>query len=203
MEGAVREPVQVRAYEKLKRLLGAPQGLGKTPEDRYLLKIAETRSRAAASRQEKKEKRARDPKAPEKKEMKALIAKLDHEFSRYIRARDTQECEDGVRRGHCVTCSSYHTYAEFDCGHWIKRRKGGKLATRWHPMNSHAQCTHCNRWKGGAEPDHEGAIRKLHGPNVPEQLQVRHKVGPEPRRDEMERWLAYFKDKADAYGVPP
>lgn len=197
------DPVQIRAYEKLKRVLGAPDGRGRTPEDRYMLRIMETRSSHAATRQEKKAKRARDPKEPQKKEHRDLIAKLDHEFSRFIRARDTQECEDGVRRGHCVTCKSYHTYAEFDCGHWLKRRKGGKLATRWHVWNSHAQCTHCNRWKGGAEPEHEAAIRLLHGPQAPEQIQAKHKFGPEPSKPQMELWITEYKSKADAYGVPP
>lgn len=67
------------------------------------------------------------PKKP-KKNRKKLVKELDNVFSLFIRARDKR----------CVVCG---TKNKLTCGHLFSRVA---YSTRWHELNSHAQCRGCN-----------------------------------------------------------
>ena len=69
-----------------------------------------------------------------------LVAKLDREFSRYVRLRDTMP--GGFFR--CISCGQIKPYEQADCGHYHSRRH---MATRFDEDNAHAECRACNRFR--------------------------------------------------------
>lgn len=68
-----------------------------------------------------------------------LKAKLDKEFSLYIRLRDAMP--NGWFR--CISCGKIKRFEQADCGHFHSRRH---LATRYDEDNAHAECRACNRF---------------------------------------------------------
>lgn len=69
-----------------------------------------------------------------------LKAKLDKEFSLYIRLRDCMP--NGYFR--CISCGQIKEFGQADCGHYFSRTH---LSTRFDEVNCHAECRHCNRFK--------------------------------------------------------
>ena len=69
-----------------------------------------------------------------------LKAKLDKEFSLYIRLRDCMP--GGAFR--CISCGQIKPFDQADCGHYFSRVH---LATRFDEKNCHAECRHCNRFR--------------------------------------------------------
>ena len=69
-----------------------------------------------------------------------LKAKLDKEFSLFIRLRDAMP--NGYFR--CISCGQIKPFEQADCGHYFSRTH---LATRFDENNCHAECRHCNRFK--------------------------------------------------------
>lgn len=65
-----------------------------------------------------------------------LVAKLDKEFSRYIRLRDCMP--NGYFR--CISCGKIKPYEQADCGHYHSRRH---MSTRFDEDNCHAECRYC------------------------------------------------------------
>lgn len=65
-----------------------------------------------------------------------LKAKLDKEFSLFIRLRDCMP--NGVFR--CISCGQIKPFEQADCGHYFSRTH---LATRFDENNCHAECRHC------------------------------------------------------------
>lgn len=68
-----------------------------------------------------------------------LKAKLDKEFSLFIRLRDCMP--NGYFR--CISCGQIKPFAQADCGHFHSRRH---LSTRFDEDNAHAECRACNRF---------------------------------------------------------
>ena len=68
-----------------------------------------------------------------------LKAKLDKEFSLFIRLRDCMP--NGYFR--CISCGQIKPFEQADCGHYFSRTH---LATRFDENNCHAECRHCNRF---------------------------------------------------------
>lgn len=68
-----------------------------------------------------------------------LKAKLDKEFSLFIRLRDCMP--NGFFR--CISCGKIKPFAQADCGHFHSRRH---LSTRFDEDNAHAECRACNRF---------------------------------------------------------
>lgn len=82
-------------------------------------------------------------------------AKLDKEFSLYIRLRDA--FPGGMTR--CISCNQIKPFEKIDCGHFYSR---SHLATRFDEDNCHGECSYCNRFKS----DHllgyrENLIKKI------------------------------------------
>lgn len=83
-----------------------------------------------------------------------LKAKLDKEFSLFIRMRDTMP--SGFFR--CVSCGQIKPYEQADCGHYINRQH---MSTRYDEMNCNAQCRKCNRFmEGNIQGYRQGLIAK-------------------------------------------
>ncbi len=83
---------------------------------------------------------ARNPKTPRAK----AIAKLDEQFSRYIRLRST----DHRGYGRCFTCSKEMHWKQVDAGHFQTR---AKFSTRWDEVNVQFQCKNCNMTNSGQQ----------------------------------------------------
>lgn len=83
-----------------------------------------------------------------------LKAKLDKEFSLYIRLRDAMP--NGFFR--CISCNEIKPFEQADCGHYINRQH---MSTRFDEMNCNAQCRKCNRFmEGNIQGYRQGLIAK-------------------------------------------
>lgn len=69
-----------------------------------------------------------------------LKAKLDKEFSLFIRLRDCMP--NGFFR--CISCGQIKPFEQADCGHYFSRTH---LSTRYDEKNCNAECRHCNRFR--------------------------------------------------------
>lgn len=78
-----------------------------------------------------------------------LKAKLDKEFSLFIRLRDCMP--NGYCK--CISCGQIKKFSMMDAGHYFSRVH---TATRWDDNNVHAECSYCNRFKS----DHLEAYRE-------------------------------------------
>lgn len=82
-----------------------------------------------------------------------LKAKLDKEFSLYIRLRDSS---GGYFK--CISCGQIKPFEQADCGHYINRQH---MSTRFDEMNCNAQCRHCNRFmEGNMQGYRQGLVAK-------------------------------------------
>ena len=70
-----------------------------------------------------------------------LKAKLDKEFSLFIRLRDSKPF--GYKYFKCPTCGRILPFEKADCSHFHSRRH---LGTRYDEDNCHAECRACNRF---------------------------------------------------------
>lgn len=83
-----------------------------------------------------------------------LKAKLDKEFSLFIRLRDAMS--NGFFR--CISCGQIKRFEQADCGHYINRQH---MSTRFDEMNCNAQCRKCNRFmEGNIQGYRQGLITK-------------------------------------------
>ena len=82
-----------------------------------------------------------------------LKAKLDKEFSLYIRLRDSS---GGYFK--CISCNEIKPFEQADCGHYINRQH---MSTRFDEMNCNAQCRKCNRFmEGNIQGYRQGLVAK-------------------------------------------
>lgn len=72
------------------------------------------------------------------------IATLDRWHSRYVRLLNTDA--NGICR--CITCGMAAHPSELENGHFITR---DHWSVRFHSMNCHPQCNHCNGYMGGRQ----------------------------------------------------
>lgn len=77
------------------------------------------------------------------KSRKSIVAKLDKEFSLYIRQRNAV---NGTVT--CFTCGKQDHWQNMDCGHFMSRKH---YATRWHEDNCQVQCKSCNVFRYGEQ----------------------------------------------------
>lgn len=89
-----------------------------------------------------------------------LKARLDREFSLYVRLRDTMP--NGYFR--CISCGQLKPFGQADCGHYINRQH---MSTRYDEMNCNAQCRKCNRFmEGNMSGYRHGLVAKYGERNV-------------------------------------
>lgn len=90
-----------------------------------------------------------------KKRKVDLKAKLDTQFSLFIRARDAMP--NGYAK--CISCGKIHFWRELQCGHYMSRRY---MSTRFDEDNCHAQCVACNMFnQGNIQGYRRGLLEKI------------------------------------------
>lgn len=95
------------------------------------------------------------PTTKRKKRKVNLMAKLDTQFSLFIRARDAMS--NGYAK--CISCSKVHFWRDLQCGHYMSRRY---MATRFDEDNCHAQCVACNMFnQGNIQGYRRGLLEKI------------------------------------------
>lgn len=82
------------------------------------------------------------PTIKRKKRKVDLKAKLDTQFSLFIRARDAMPSGYAP----CISCGKIHFWRDLQCGHYMSRRY---MSTRFDEDNCHAQCVACNMFNQG------------------------------------------------------
>ena len=115
-----------------------------------------------------------------------LIKAIDHEFSKFVRARDS----GGKNFAKCFTCQEDKFSDVLSCGHFVRRRNTG---LRWHPKNGHLQCNNCNIVLDGNEEIYHLRIDLKYGPGTAEMLR---KVGRETKKwtnPELQSILAHYR----------
>ena len=120
-----------------------------------------------------------------KSRRRRLVDKLDTVFSKFIRKRDSDSfCK-------CYTCGKQGDPKEMDAGHYIKR---SCMRTRWDERNVHAQCTGCNRFRGGAMDEYALHIIKDYGEGIIEELMaMKHDPVKKFSLDELEEMIEKYK----------
>lgn len=102
--------------------------------------------------------------------------KLWKTFSIFIRVRDTQLGDDGVRRGHCISCPKPLELTEGDAGHFIKSTY---LMHRYDERNVHLQCRYCNRFLDGNQAEYMRAMERIYGREAVDlMLDTKHQPRP-------------------------
>lgn len=89
---------------------------------------------------------------------RALVAKLDRVFSRYIRLKSSV---NGMVQ--CYTCGSWHPMNEMTVGHFIKRQY---LGTRFDERNVKPQCRKCNYFLQGNDLIFAEKLKQEYGENI-------------------------------------
>lgn len=77
------------------------------------------------------------------KSRKSIVAKLDKEFSLYIRQRTAVN-----GKVTCFTCGKKDDWQNMDCGHFMSRKH---YSTRWDEDNCQVQCKSCNVFRYGEQ----------------------------------------------------
>ncbi len=115
-----------------------------------------------------------------------LKARLDKEFSLYIRLRDCMP--NGYFR--CISCGQIKPFSQADCGHYFSRVH---TATRFDEQNCHAECRYCNRFRADhLEGYRENLICKI-GPKAFELLKLRAATVAKISDFEYEQLIKYYK----------
>lgn len=115
-----------------------------------------------------------------------LKAKLDKEFSLYIRLRDAMP--NGYFK--CISCGQIKPFAQADNGHYFSRTH---MATRFDEDNCHVECRFCNRFKADhLEGYRENLILKI-GQQRFDLLKWRSSTSKKYSDFEYEQLIKYYK----------
>ena len=117
-----------------------------------------------------------------------LKAKLDKEFSLFIRLRDSKQF--GHKAIKCISCGQVKPFEQADAGHYFSRTH---LSTRFDELNVHAECRHCNRFKADhLEGFRENLIKKIGQQNF-DLLKWKHAQNHKMSDFEYEQLIKYYK----------
>lgn len=115
-----------------------------------------------------------------------LKAKLDKEFSLFIRLRDCMP--NGYFR--CISCNQIKSYEQADCGHYINRQH---MNTRFDEMNCNAQCRHCNRFMEGNIQNYRKGLISKYGEQRLILLESKQSIARKYSDFEYEQLIKYYK----------
>lgn len=115
-----------------------------------------------------------------------LKAKLDKEFSLFIRLRDCMP--NGYFR--CISCNQIKPYEQADCGHYINRQH---MNTRFDEMNCNAQCRHCNRFMEGNIQNYRKRLISKYGEQRLILLEAKQSITRKYSDFEYEQLIKYYK----------
>ena len=110
-------------------------------------------------------------------------------FKKYIRVRDALATTGTKTEALCITCKRRLPIEKLDCGHFVPGRKMPLLLME---ENAATQCPGCNRFRSGAWPEFERAMRLRHGAMMVEHLKWLY-----DRDDETTE--AEFRELSDKY----
>ena len=119
------------------------------------------------------EKKSKPKKKPEVSAHTKALKKADKFFSLWFRANEADE--NG--RVRCCTCGASMNWKEPDgnsqTGHWQSR---GFSAVRFMPENCGVQNIKCNMYQEGRKKDMEAYLRKRHGDEVVDRIELLAKL---------------------------
>lgn len=117
--------------------------------------------------------------------MKINIA--DKWCSRYARIKDAWQ-SNGVLVAKCITCGRIKECKEIECGHYVSRKD---IGTRYSNLNTHAQCTYCNRWKHGESEKYALYLNERYGIGTSERLRLDAK---KPTKVDTKLMATYYRE---------
>ena len=79
-----------------------------------------------------------------------------------------------------------------DAGHFVQR---DRKATRYNDHNVHAQCPHCNRFRGGEQFKHGEYIDRVHGKGTASMLQYLGKTYCKLDYDWLQWYIRHYRVK--------
>lgn len=115
-----------------------------------------------------------------------LKAKLDKEFSLYIRLRDCMA--NGYFK--CISCAQIKPFEQADNGHYINRKH---MSTRFDETNCNAQCRHCNRFQEGNMQGYRQGLIQKYGEQKVILLEARKNSSRKYSDFEYEQLIKYYK----------
>jgi hypothetical protein len=115
----------------------------------------------------------------------------DTYMSQMVRLRDSDE--KGIAT--CFTCGARAPWRQMQCGHFVPRRDYG---TRWHYLNCHTQCKHCNEVLRGNEEVYAEKLEELH-PGSVEMLREMAREVVKPSREELKALIAELRYKVKLF----
>jgi Bacteriophage Lambda NinG protein len=115
-----------------------------------------------------------------------LKAKLDKEFSLYIRLRDCMP--NGAFK--CISCGQIKEFGQADCGHYVNRQH---MSLRFDEMNCNAQCRHCNRFQEGNMQGYRQGLIQKYGEQRVILLEARKNTSRKYSDFEYEQLIKYYK----------
>lgn len=115
-----------------------------------------------------------------------LKAKLDKEFSLFIRLRDCMP--NGYFK--CISCGQIKPFGQADCGHFHSRRH---LSTRFDEDNAHAECRACNRFSADHLINYEKNLIAKIGQQKFDLLKVKADGTSKMSDFEYEQLIKYYK----------
>ncbi len=115
-----------------------------------------------------------------------LKAKLDKEFSLFIRLRDAMP--NGYFK--CISCGQIKPFEQADNGHYINRQH---MNTRFDEMNCNAQCRHCNRFMEGNMQNYRKGLVTKYGETKVILLESKQGIIRKYSDFEYEQLIKYYK----------
>ncbi|MBP1616143.1 MAG: putative recombination protein [Bacteroidetes bacterium] len=115
-----------------------------------------------------------------------LKAKLDKEFSLFIRLRDAMP--NGCFR--CISCGHIKPFEQADNGHYINRQH---MSTRFDEMNCNAQCRKCNRFMEGNIQNYRKGLIAKYGEQKVILLEAKQGITRKYSDFEYEQLIKYYK----------
>ena len=119
----------------------------------------------------------------------ALKSRLDREFSRYVRLRDSDE--NGT--GSCCTCGKLLHWKDAHACHFVSRRH---MATRWDERNVHLGCPRCNTFLDGALDEYSAFILDRYGKETFDDLLRLKRTVKNWTRDELKSMADDYTQRA-------
>ena len=120
------------------------------------------------------------------KSRKSIVAKLDKEFSLYIRRRQSV---NGIVK--CFTCGKSDHWQNMDCGHFQSRKH---YATRWDEKNCQVQCKGCNVFRYGEQFLFGENLDKLYGEGSAYQLLQESRKVAKFSNSELLELIKYYQE---------
>jgi len=115
-----------------------------------------------------------------------LKAKLDKEFSLFIRLRDAMP--NGYFK--CISCGKIKPFEQADNGHYINRQH---MNTRFDEVCCNAQCRHCNRFMEGNIQNYRKGLIAKYGEQRVILLEAKQGITRKYSDFEYEQLIKYYK----------